>query len=382
MVFAALALFVVSLGYGVVVPLLPTLAGSTTYAAATSLSVVYTLYAAAKIAAQVPGGAWVDRVGPRRVMRVALPLYTVSTFGFLGPPDTAWFALCRMVEGAATGLVYPAAFAAVLSGEGGPRGTRVGTVVALGTSGLLLGPALGGALGAENPRIPVAVAASVAALVTAAAWFVPLPTTGVGTPRTLRGELDLLRRLCVDVGFLAALLPIAFNKLSYTALQGLLPLYGAEMLGLGPRRITAIFALTGIGFGVAQVAGGWLADRLRARAVVLVCLVPLLGGLALMGRPGDVVAFAAGYGVYVLASSVVFTATLKHAAETHGSADTYGGMYGLLGTATDLMTVVGPAVFLNAYRARASSAVFTDMAATGLVFAVVFAVAARRRRTP
>ena len=48
MVLSALALFAVSLGYGVVVPLVPTLAGGTE---GLGLSLVYALYSAAKISA-------------------------------------------------------------------------------------------------------------------------------------------------------------------------------------------------------------------------------------------------------------------------------------------------------------------------------------------
>ena len=48
-------------------------------------------------------------------------------------------------------------------------------------------------------------------------------------------------------------------------------------------------------------------------------------------------------------ASLMYTATMKHAARAFGTDDTYGGLFGLLGTLTDLMTIVGPLLFINLY---------------------------------
>ena len=61
-------------------------------------------------------------------------------------------------------------------------------------------------------------------------------------------------------------------------------------------------------------------------------------------------------------------ATMKHAARVHGTDDTYGGVFGVLGTLTDLMTIVGPLLFLNVYGVD-PGAVFPAMAVIGTVFA-------------
>src|SRR4051794_18566952 len=102
MLLGTLALLIVSIGYGVIVPLLPNLAEHGDDAAL--LSVVYAVYAAAKIGAQVPAGVWVDRVGPRRVLVIGLWGFTLSLAGFLIPGNLHFFALLRGLEGLATGL--------------------------------------------------------------------------------------------------------------------------------------------------------------------------------------------------------------------------------------------------------------------------------------
>ena len=99
---ATLALFVVSLGYGVIVPLLPELAGGRGATDEGLLSAVYAGYAAAKIGCQVPGGVWVDRVGAEKVVRWALAAFTLSLAGFLLPGDVGGINLGNPFAGSAS----------------------------------------------------------------------------------------------------------------------------------------------------------------------------------------------------------------------------------------------------------------------------------------
>lgn len=396
-----LALFVVSLGYGVVVPLLPELSGGAAATSAGVVSVVYAAYAAAKILCQAPGGALVDARGALNVLKDALALFTVSLAGFLWNGGVAWFALVRAVEGAATGLVYPAVFALVASE--GASGKRLGTVVGVGTSGLLLGPVLGGTLGAQSPRTAVAVALLLAGAVTAWALTVkngdrrafakspdaeglekarlsPFSSSDSEKARLspFLAELGKMKALVSDPAFLGLGLPIAFNKLTFSAFQGLIPLYGARELGLSTRGITAMFALTGVLFGAFQAVGGALADRFDPRKVVLACTGPLIASLAVMAFAREWTLFTGAWAAYVSLSSVIFTCTLKNAAKAYGTEDTYGGVFGVLGTATDLMTIVGPLLFLGIY-GSSGTAVFPAMAVIGVPFALGFLVLGRRR---
>lgn len=382
---STLALFVVSLGYGVVVPALPRLAGREGAAAsAGELSIVYAAYAAAKIAAQVPGGVWVDRRGHGRVLAIALAIYLASLLAFLAPLGPLWFAAARAVEGAATGLVYPAVFARVLTAsDARTSGRRIGAAVGVGSSGLLAGPVLGAWLGARGPALPIGVAAALGAGVLVLALVTDRrarqarpPSPPAATPRTVGDELRALGRLGASAAFLVGMLPIAFNKLTFSAYQGLLPLVGADHLGADPKRVALLFVLIGVVFALAQPIAGVLVDRAPARAVVLVAAPLLLGALAALSAAPAYGAFAALFGAHIFAQSLVFTATMKQAARDHGTASTYGGVFGLLATLTDTMTIAGPLVFLNVY-AAAGLRTFALMAAVGC--AAFLAYGLRRR---
>ena len=383
---ATLALFVVSLGYGVIVPLLPELAGGRGATDEGLLSAVYAGYAAAKIGCQVPGGVWVDRVGAEKVVRWALAAFTLSLAGFLLPVGLEAFTVVRAVEGAATGLVYPAVFAMAARGPAEGAGKRMGLVAGGGTSGLLVGPALGGLLAPIDLDLPVLVALIVSAGLTLTLVFwrpAPPASSGAGAgaeverPATAGEAFRELARLARNVAFLALMLPIAFNKLTFSAFQGLLPLVGPDAYDLGSRGVTLLFVLTGVVFALSQPVGGFLADRFRARSVALFFTPPLLAALVGMAFASSATLFAVAYGSYIGASSIIFTATMKHAATAWGSDDTYGGVFGLLSTLTDTMTIVGPLLFINLYAALGGG-VFWAMAAVGLPFALAYALWGRR----
>ncbi|MBK7864533.1 MAG: MFS transporter [Archangiaceae bacterium] len=368
MLLPILSLFTVSLGYGVVVPLLPELSGGAARITPGTVSLVYATYAAAKISAQIPGGVWADRKGGARVLSLALPLFTVSLAGFLISGGTVWFAAVRAVEGAATGLVYPAVFALVARGSEQGSGRRIGLAVGLGTSGLLLGPVLGWALAPVSLHAPVWAAIAIAAALSAWVALRPPASAPSSQPRTVKGELRELSTLGRNVAFLGLMLPIAFNKLTFSAFQGLIPLH-APTLDLTLRGVTGLFALTGIVFGAFQALGGLLADRFAPRRLVLLCSPPLLACLVALAFAEGATRFTVAYAGYIALSSVIFTATLKHAARAFGSTDTYGGVFGVLGTLTDLMTIVGPLLFLGVY-GSAGAQVFLLMAGLGALSAL------------
>jgi MFS family permease len=385
----AITLFVVSLGYGVIVPVLPDLVGVDASGVA-ALSLVYAIYSAAKIGAQVPGGVWVDRRGPDAVLRVALPAFSVSLALFMLPSLTgarvggaAYFGVARFVEGAATGLVYPAVVAVALRSAPPERmGRDLGTVIGVGSSGLLVGPVLGAALRGRGAWVPIAVALGASLLVTVA---VLAPRRGrtsgstEGAPRTLKSELASLWKLAASAAFLAIMLPVAFNKLTFSAFQGLIPLVAADVLHVGDRGVAALFVTIGVVFGVAQPLAGALADRYSPRAVVLATLPLQLGALAALSFVAGPWAFGGVFGAHILGQSIVFTATTKHAARAHATEKTYGGVFGLMGTLTDLATIVGPILFLNVY-AASGARVFVVMATVGVACALVYAARGRSSR--
>jgi len=122
---------------------------------------VFAGYNLARIAAQLPSGVWVDRAGPVTALRLALGLYALSLAGFLIDGGLAWFTSVRVLEGAATGMTYPAVLAIAARGAPETMGKRIGAVVGGGSSGVLVGPFLAVVLSARG-AIGVALIAAIA----------------------------------------------------------------------------------------------------------------------------------------------------------------------------------------------------------------------------
>lgn len=384
MIRCASALFVVSLGYGVIVPQMPQLLGSDD---AGLLSVLFVGYAAAKLAFQIPGGALADRLGAARVVRWALVGFCLSLvpFAFAVP---AWaLVVARAVEGACTGLIYPAVLSLAAALPGDRRGTNLGVIAGIGTGGFLLGPAVAALLAPTwGPRVPVGVALALALAVTVAFGASRAEAGPVVAPRALRAELDQLRAHLGSAAFVARTLPVAQNKLAYTALQALLPLHGAAVLGLGSRGITLLFVLTAVGFGLGQPLGGLVGDRvppLRAIAVLSFVVPSALVALAAVTTP---VGFVPIFAVWLLAASMIFALSIQQLAADVGGTRGAGLSFGVFQTLSDLATIVGPPMFL-AIRAAlerhgAGGQVFAAMAAVCAALLVAGAIGSRRPLPP
>lgn len=375
------ALFVVSLGYGVVGPLVPALAERAGDTDVASFSWMFATYSTAKIVSQPAGGVLVDRVGARKVLLAGLALYALAMGGLVFPSPLAGISSLRAVEGAAEGLVYPAVLSAVR--ERTPAediGRKLGLVLAVGSSGLLLGPVLGSSLRSFGVAWPLLVAASVAGIVAIGAAIAVRAQAAAPHARTLRGELATIAAAARDPDVSLPALPIAHNKLAISGYLALFPISIVADLHEPPERVAVPFLVVGIAFGLSQPLGGWLVDRYEPRIVVSSLLLPVLLSCAALALPRTLAAFSAVLAINVVLQSIVFTGVLKQVSVAKGARDVYGGVIGSLATITDLSTIVGPLVVLGAYP-RIGALVFPLVAAAGILFHVPYSLHALRRRS-
>jgi predicted MFS family arabinose efflux permease len=112
-----------------------------------STSTVLSVYFAAYALTLWPAGALVDRAGPRRVALAGLALFALGAAGGAVSSNIVVLLLTRVVQGAAAGLVSPAALAGAVSGfPPSRRGAALGIWGASAGVSNLLGPMLGGLL--------------------------------------------------------------------------------------------------------------------------------------------------------------------------------------------------------------------------------------------
>jgi DHA1 family tetracycline resistance protein-like MFS transporter len=166
--FIFLTVLIDTIGFGIVMPVMPQLLGALTNEPLPQLTRIggwlLTTYALLQFGCGPIMGNLSDRFGRRPVMLASLTAFAVdyAVMGFA--PSIGWLFLGRAVAGVAGAVYVPAmAYIADVSTPE-KRAQSFGMAGAAFGLGFIIGPALGGALGELGPRAPFFAAATLAGL--------------------------------------------------------------------------------------------------------------------------------------------------------------------------------------------------------------------------
>ncbi len=262
--FVLATLFIDALGFGIVVPIVPDLVreltnGDRGQAAVWVGALVATFAGAQFVAAPVLGGLS-DRFGRRPVIILSVLGVAANYLLLAWAPSLAWLFLGRLFAGAtaASASAANAYIADITPPE--QRSARFGLVGATFGAGFVLGPAMGGLLGAVDLRLPFLVAAGLA-LANATYGALVLPES---LPAAQRRPFAWRRANAVgSLRTLASVAPMAWMALAW----------GLMWFGLGALQ-SAFVLSTGLRFGWGPQENGWaLAAVGVSQAVVQGALV-------------------------------------------------------------------------------------------------------------
>ena len=382
-----------ALGFGVVIPIVPSLVMKLEHVSAAQTSLwMGALLAAFSVmqflCAPLLGGLS-DRFGRRPVLLAALAGMALDNLLLAWAPSVAWLFVGRVIAGA-TAASYSTATAYIADvTPPEQRAQRFGLVGAMFGLGFVVGPALGGLLGSYGLRLPFLVSAVLAGInFVFAATLLPesLPqgsrrtlswgrSNPIGTLRVLGADADY-RRLAVAwcanwfaLGVLQSAFVLANNlRLGFTELQNGLALTvmgvgSALVQGLLVRRIVpAIGERRAALIGFALTAGAYLAFTFAGSVAVLLLGVALqslgaINGPAIQsllsvkagsdeqGQLQGALSSLQGLTAIIapLAGSWVFSASA-----TPGTSFYYPGASFLLGTLACLIAVAAIAVMRKA----------------------------------
>ncbi|MDR3602435.1 MAG: MFS transporter [Desulfosporosinus sp.] len=299
MVILLIIQFLVMVGFGIVIPILPFFV-SKLGGGALSLGIFMSIYSIMQFIFAPLWGRLSDRIGRRPVLLIGIGGYGV-TFIMFGMINNLYLliglrALAGMVSSATlpTGMAY---LADITEGIGRSKG--MGMLGAAMGLGMVFGPALGGWLGGYSFSLPFFVAGGLAILL--------IPFTWILLPESLRQPIsdDLRRRrprlsLGVVKDPLFAL--FAFNfviSFSMSMFESTYALFSAARVGFGPRQIGITFAILGI-FAV-LVQGGLIGPLVKKFGEA-----NLLKSGACLAAFGLILIILAGNPVLLVMSTVVF----------------------------------------------------------------------------
>lgn len=369
------------LGFGIVIPFLPMYATRLGVGAG-AIGLILSAYSIMQFIFAPVLGRLSDRIGRRPVIMLGL-LGSSLSYVIYGFTDSfAGLLISRAVHGACAATISTAQAYVADTTEESKRAHAMGMIGAAFGLGFVLGPAVGGLLGAVSLRTPVLFAAALTFinLIFAAIW---LPEShnpqafsrdavagGRGGSRAgSRSSFDLPRRLgrhraLTPLFLIAFLLTLAIAVLEATFALTLPAVYGYAAAGVG-----GLLAFAGLAQAVAQ---GYLVGKLVPRtgeaALVVAGAAALAIGLAPLGSwasrgalYGMLILIASGYGIGTTAVATLISR--RTGRELQGEA------MGLNQSVLSLARVIGPIAGGLIYQAKGPAAPY-------LVGAMVAAAAA------
>lgn len=161
-----LSLMVVSLGFGILAPIMPRFAEQNLSMDAADLGTTYSLFALSFALGMLPAGYLADRVGRKPLIIAGTLMFSLTTYALVLISTSLQFAALRVFEGLGAALVTPASFALVVDlVPENRRGVAMGAEGTAQLIGGLGGPGLGGILaGQVGFYFPFYIAAGLSAI--------------------------------------------------------------------------------------------------------------------------------------------------------------------------------------------------------------------------
>jgi predicted MFS family arabinose efflux permease len=284
---AGATVFVDTMFYAAVVPLLPTLTRELHLSKA-SAGVLTAGYAAGTLVGSIPGGVLAARAGPRTTIYTGLFLMSVSSLAFAFLNHIVLLDAARFVQGFGGACTWAGSLTWLI-GEvpAERRGSTIGGALAAAIGGALLGPVLG-TLAHALGRGPVfsAVVVVAGALAVAVA-ILPAPSPPPPQPGMAR-MLALLTRPAIAIGMWLVTLPALASGMLNVLAPLRLSALGASAAGIGATFVVAAGAEACVSPAVGHVSderGRMYPIRigLAGAAIVLACFTLFSSVVAVAG---------------------------------------------------------------------------------------------------
>ncbi|MBN1976898.1 MAG: MFS transporter [Anaerolineae bacterium] len=248
-------LFVVMLGYGIIIPVFPFYIESMG-AGGMELGLLAASYAAMRLIFGPIWGGLSDRFGRKPILLVGILGYVV-TMTWFGLATQLWMLFtARILAGILSSATAPTTMAYVSdSTPDDERGGGMGLLGAAGGIGTILGPVMAGFLATISLSLPFFIAAGMAllALILAAIFLPeshPSPERAAGAKKALVDVRAWWQALFSPIGMLFALTFISTGGLMIFA--NVFGLYGIKRFGYGTEEVGIVMMVLGLASALTQ----------------------------------------------------------------------------------------------------------------------------------
>ncbi len=379
--FVLLTLGLDALGVGIIGPIVPGLVRTLTHlppqGAAPWVGALVAAYAAMQFLAAPLLGVLSDRFGRRPVILASVAGLGCDYVLLALAPNLWWLFAGRLIAGATSANVVAAtAYMADVSAEE-DRPRLYGLVGATFGAGFVVGPAIGGLLGAYGLRLPFVAAAGLSFANLCFGLFVLPESLEAGNRRPLTAAranpLHLLAGLVREGGPWRLAIAWSCTWIGLGAVQSCLVLFTGYRFGWGPRLNGLLLA--GAGLSQVVVEGVLLRHvnaRLGARHTAVLGYV--CGALGYAGLALAITQWSLVPAVLLIGLGGLATPSVRTMMASRGDASAQGEMQGMLGAVEGLTAVVAPLLTAGLFYAFTSHAM--PVAFPGAPFALAALCAA------
>ncbi|MCJ8010995.1 MFS transporter [Paenibacillus sp. KQZ6P-2] len=340
--------FIVFLGVGLIIPVMPSFMDMMHLSGKTMGSLV-AVFALSQLLMSPFAGRWVDRYGRKKIIIIGLLLFGLSELVF-GIGTNVWVLyLARILGGMSAAFVMPSATAYVAditSLEERPK--AMGYISAAISTGFIIGPGIGGFIAEYGIRMPFFFAAAIAFVACLISIFIlkepltkeELAEIAANAKQTsFIGDLKKSLHPLYFIAFIIVFV-LAFGLSAY---ETVFSLFSDHKFGFTPKDIATIITISSIFGVVVQIfMFGKMVDKLGEKKLIQVCLI--VGAILAVAST-----LVSGFLAVLLVTSFIFLAfdLLRPALTTFLSKSAgkeQGFVAGMNSTYTSLGNIAGPAI--------------------------------------
>jgi len=353
-VYAAVMMNTISMG--VIIPVFPVLVKNLTgqgdSGAAQIMGVFGAVWALMNLIFAPIFGNLSDRFGRRPVLLVAMFGFAVDYLVMALAPNIAWLFVGRLISGitASSGSAAGAYVADISTPD--DRARNFGRFQAFANAGVLVGPLLGGFVGAIDPRAPFWIA-SVLALANGLYGLLVVPESLAHDRRmpfhwTRANPVGAGALLVSKKGLLGMAGILFLAQFAGSSFNSIFQFYTHYRFNWGPPQIAVLLmVLSGGNIVVQSLLAGWTARRIGERGAVILGMIINASGFALAGLASTVTYFWLAIGV-LISSNVAFP-NLMSLLSKRVEVDQQGQLQGALAILFGLSQLIGPIAFTNLF---------------------------------
>lgn len=272
-------IFIVFLGIGLIIPVMPSFM-NIMHLTGKTMGYLVAVFSVSQLIASPFAGRAVDRYGRKTIILIGLFLFGVSELIFGLGTNVAVLYLSRILGGISAAFIMPgvtAYVADITTTE--ERAKAMGYLSAAISTGFIIGPGIGGFIAAYGVRVPFFFAAAIAFIACISSLFIlkePLTKeqlAEISANNRKTSFISDLKRSLHPLYFIAFIIVfvLAFGLSAY---ETVFSLFSDHKFGFTPKDIAAIITISSLFGVVVQVfLFGKMVDLLGEKKLIQLCLV-------------------------------------------------------------------------------------------------------------